>query len=374
MNLELLRRKRVKRLGIKSSKHTGQRRIFFVLDRATRRFHGDLALWTQYIEYARKESATKKLEEILTSALRMHPSKPEFWIYAAQTSLKSQEDMYAARGYMQRGLRFCKNSRILWLEYAKLEMLYIAKIAARRNILGLDGTRKIDQPRLTADDSEADMISLPVITAEDINPSLGPIEETDEAALRNLGASPALAGAIPIVIYDTAMDQFQNDDRLAGKFFELFIDFAEVSCSKKIVGHVIDHMLRSSPNSPLSWSSFLRQPVVGVPITSAEFPRGLITCLDRLKEAQSKCSDIPMLSSKAIQWMLPILEEEDVDEAVRHVLSVMLRQSIKKLRSHDNSVNLETRSRIADSLRRVGFVDEATQLQGAELTEMAIVT
>src|SRR5277367_1229970 len=40
MNLDTLRRKRVKRLGVKVTAHTGQRRIYFILDRATRKFHG----------------------------------------------------------------------------------------------------------------------------------------------------------------------------------------------------------------------------------------------------------------------------------------------------------------------------------------------
>jgi U3 small nucleolar RNA-associated protein 6 len=372
MNLEALRRKRVKRMGIKSSKHTGQRRIFFVLDRATRRFPGDLALWMQYIEYARKESATKKLEEILTSALRMHPSKPEFWIYAAQISWKSEGDMYAARGYMQRGLRFCKSSSTLWLEYARLEMLYIAKIAARRKILGLDEKRE-DQPQLTADDPEADMIILPTITAEDVNPSLQQNDEKDEVALRNLGASPALAGAIPIVIYDTAMKQFQSDNRLAEEFFELFIEFGNVPCSKRIVDHVTDHILHSSPNSSISWNCFVRQPTVGVAVTSAEFPGILATYLDRLKEAESKCSEIALLLSKVIQWILSILEEGDIDDVVKRVLSVTLRQSMSKLRTQGGSIDPDTETSVVDSLRRLGFTREAARLQGTVSTELIAV-
>ena len=95
----------------------------------------------QSIEYARKQKAHKKLSQIFTNVLRLHPTKADVWIYAAQFAMDVHADMTEARSYMQRGLRFCKNSKKMWLEYAKLEILYIAKIAARRCVLGLDGNQ-----------------------------------------------------------------------------------------------------------------------------------------------------------------------------------------------------------------------------------------
>lgn len=141
MNLELLRRKRLKRQGLKNTGHAGQRRIFLVLDRATRKFPGDLSLWMQYLDFASKQKANKKLSQVLTNLLRLHPTKPAIWIYAASNALNVKDDLTEARSYMQRGLRFCKHSKDLWLEYAKLEMLYVSKIAARSRVLGLDSAR-----------------------------------------------------------------------------------------------------------------------------------------------------------------------------------------------------------------------------------------
>ena len=57
----------MQRLGIKSKSHLGQRKIFFVLDRATRRFHGDIGLWIQYIEFAKKEGASRVLLKVFAS-------------------------------------------------------------------------------------------------------------------------------------------------------------------------------------------------------------------------------------------------------------------------------------------------------------------
>lgn len=137
INVDALRRKRVKRLGIRATAHNGQRRIFFVFDRGTRKFPGDVGLWMQSVEYARGQHSHKKVSQILTNALRLHPTKSDLWTYAAQFAMEENGDMTEARSYMQRGLRFCKNSSALWLQYAKLELVYIAKIAARRQILGV---------------------------------------------------------------------------------------------------------------------------------------------------------------------------------------------------------------------------------------------
>lgn len=140
MNLDTLRKARAKRLGIKSKSYTGQRRILLILDRATKKFHGDAALWLQYLTFARKQKSNKKVSQIITGMLRLHPTDPELWIYAADYALDERGDIIEARTLMQRGLRFCSRSKHLWSAYLKLEMIYIAKITARHQILGLDPT------------------------------------------------------------------------------------------------------------------------------------------------------------------------------------------------------------------------------------------
>ena len=43
-----------------------------------------------------------------------------------------------ARALMQQGLRNCKGSRELWLEYFRMELLYCLRLRARRQVLGID--------------------------------------------------------------------------------------------------------------------------------------------------------------------------------------------------------------------------------------------
>ncbi|WEW60473.1 U3 snoRNP protein [Emydomyces testavorans] len=315
MNLDTLRRKRIKRLAIKAPTHTGQRRIFFILDRATRKFHGDISLWMQYIEYTRKQRAHKKLSQIFTSALRLHPTEVELWICAALYALEDHADMTQARGYMQRGLRFCKNSRALWLQYAKLEMIYISRIAARHKILGLDS--KADHKKVHPHNEDIDL-DAPHLTSEDVNPTLEK-DQVDEIALETLNSTPALSGAIPIAIFDAAMKQFNDDVLLGRDFYTTFTEFGELPCSKRVMSHVVERLMECHPASAQTQICYLRLPVEGIRPTSPEFPRGLAKSLSRLKECTATDS-ANGLSEEVTKWLTPLLTTDDLDPALRQAI------------------------------------------------------
>jgi U3 small nucleolar RNA-associated protein 6 len=366
MNLDALRRKRVKRLGVKVTAHTGQRRIYFILDRATRKFHGDVGLWMQYIEYARKQKAYKKLSQVLTNVLRLHPTKPELWIYAAKYVLEEQADMTEARSYMQRGLRFCKSSKKLWLEYGKLEMIYIAKIAARRKILGLiEIKEKTDDA--TLDDPDADVIPVPALTGEDINPNLAKDDDVDQVALQNLDSTPALSGAIPIVIFDTGMKQFQNEESFGKDFYGMAAEFESVPCLPKILNHIVDALLQNSSSSYLSHMCHVQLAVVGIPILSADFPSAFSTALNRLKTHLSDPRSDAMLSRGAITWLLPIFKEENLDPGLKTVCSATIRKLVRNIAASPGIAGLEKLdiSQLATLLQEAGLAKDANILSAA---------
>ena len=339
MNLESLRRKRAKRLGVKATAHTGQRRIYFVLDRATRKFHGDVCLWMQYIDYARKQKSHKKASQILTSVLRLHPTKPELWIYAASYAYDSLGDMTEARSYMQRGLRFCKNSKDLWLEYAKLEMLYLAKISARRKILGIDQSRETAEPIPVANDRDADLLKLPTITADDINPDLQTNNPELQAALSNLDKSPALTGEIPMAIFDAAMECFK-DENLGEQFFDLVASFQGLNCSVKLLEHIVKSLLVIQAKSPATLICYIRQPVCDIEAVSPKFPRALSDALSRLK---TSIEAVPLMAGlkgttrpradllcRAMKWLLGYLDMRGLDPDVTKALSLTMKRTWNK--------------------------------------------
>lgn len=332
MNLDTLRKKRVKRLGVKALTHTGQRRIFFILERATRKFYGDIGLWLQYIEYARKQRAHKKLSQIFTNVLRLHPTEAELWIYAAQYSLQDHGDITQARSYMQRGLRFCKSSTALWLQYAKLEMIYIARIAARQRILGLDERREPKTIDHSTEDHDMDMAPLPQLTGEDINPTLER-DEPDQAALETLNSTPALSGAIPIAIFDAAMNQFGKDDNIGYDFYNMFAEFEETPCLESVLSHVVEFMTTHHPTSALAQTCFIKYPVVGIKPTSAQFPRAFSTSLIRLKEAMAKEPpfDVQQLAVKMVEWLQTLLSNDGLDPALRQAIEATVRSTERKI-------------------------------------------
>ncbi|CAI7649054.1 unnamed protein product [Penicillium bialowiezense] len=319
INLDILRKKRVKRLGIRSAGFNGQRRIFFVLDRAVRKFHGDLGLWVQYIEYARKQKAHKKLSMIFTDALRLHPTSADLWVYAAKHCLDDHGDMTQARSYMQRGVRFCQSSRVIWTQYAKLELIYIAKLVARQKILGLDEPSQKPKPVEEAglDDRDADMIALPTLTEEDINPSTEEGAEVDQVALQTLNATPALSGAIPLAIFDTATKKLNHDDRFGQEFFDMAWEFDDVPCLQKILAHIVEAMRSNKPSSPRTQICYIKFPTAGIPVTSPEFPRALGSSLARLREYTMGTD----LAVEVVNWLKPLQATEELDPSLQQVIA-----------------------------------------------------
>lgn len=368
MNLESLRKKRVKRMGIKASTHSGQRRIFFVLERATRKFHGDMGLWMQYVDFARKQKSNKKLSEILMKVLRMHPTKPALWIYAANYALEERSGINEARSYMQRGLRFCKNSKQLWFEYAKLEMIYIARIVARGQDLGRDDYLSTKAISPSADELDSNIISLPIVSENTWNSEPYFI---DQETLKSLEATPILSGAIPMAIFDGAMKQFAGDATVGETFFDIFVEFQDLPCASKILQHVVDYLLTAAPSDPAALICYIRQPVIGVQILSSDFPGAFWISLDRLRSATTvvppsrdtneTSRSRSLLSRRLIEWMLHLVRE-DLDPDIHKVISVTLQKLWSQYQldiQQDAETNKDEILSLFHELRRKGFIEMA---------------
>lgn len=319
INVEALRRKRIKRLGVKSTTHNGKRRIFFVFDRGTRKHPGDVDLWLQAIEFARKEKAYKKLQQIFTNVLRLHPRKSDLWIYAAEFAMDENGDMTEARSYMQRGLRFCKSSRTMWLEYARLEMSYIAKLQARREILGIAAGQA---PRSTESvEEDENVLQLPKLTAMDVNPdSEG--DEINNAALQNLDTTPAMSGAIPIAIFDAAMAHFQ-DPAFATDFFGMVTEYENLRACRRIADHIEATLMKDYAQDWHSQLCHVQLPVVSIPTDSPAFVSAFREVLKRLKTAKEETDTTEFVVS-AKSWLQRLLDTPDLDPAIKTVGDAVL--------------------------------------------------
>ena len=335
-NVDALRRKRTKRLAVRY-KGGGQRIIYSLYNRATRKFSGDLTLWMQYIDFARRDKAYKRLNDIFTAVARLHPTKPDIWILAATYFMDTQADMTNARSYMQRGLRFCKNSDRLWLEYAKLETIYIGKIAGRRKILGLD----VDQSKQQKgnDNEDENMLALPQITAEDINPSLQQDDGVDELALSNLASAPVLTGAIPLAIFDSAMKQFQGSPKMARDFFDMFAEFDQLFCTRDILQHVLDYLQQNSPEAIETAMCNFGMHLFGCNTADTDLAVHLRDALDLISSAiQQRPHEAETLSEVAIRRLLPLEQTcAEIDSSLQKALQGALKKHVRALESNDGS-------------------------------------
>ena len=334
INLEQLRKKRCKRMRIRdSSTHSGQARIFSIFDRATRKHPGDIALWMSYLECAREAKSTKKFRTVLTSAIRLHPTRSELWLYATRWALETESDMNGARSYMQRGTRFCTRSKDLWIEYAKLEMIYLAKIALRRQILGLDVDRSVEAREAIEQETEdsgfiasADVIAIPDFKSNALRPSMIEGVKVDAETTKDPTTTPALNGAIPLAIFDAARKQPFFCATAAEDFFDMFAAFTQVRCLPKVLQHVLDSMTELYSTDACTCNCYIRQPLIGIESTSEDFPVALGSALDRLKESIPKAKDGAELAKKTRAWIEPVLAVEELDPSIPTVLKHMLRK------------------------------------------------
>ncbi|KAG0216542.1 U3 snoRNP protein [Mortierella sp. GBA30] len=175
MNLEALRKKRRARMVSNTkqsiSDYAGPRRIYFIFKRCLIKFKGDISIWLQYINYAKKTGASRTLGKIFAQAIQLHPANEKLWILAAAWEWEENANIVAARVLLQRALRLNTTTEALWHEYFRLELVYIAKILARRQVLGIDKTEEeIEKDLLQEKEVDSDnMIVLPTVTGEEFS-------------------------------------------------------------------------------------------------------------------------------------------------------------------------------------------------------------
>jgi U3 small nucleolar RNA-associated protein 6 len=324
-SLEALRVKRCRRLEIRtSSKHTGEGRVFGILERAVNRHPGSLELWNEYLSFAKHTRATKRYRKVMTRALRMHPTKPELWVMAGQRSARNG-DMQAARGFFMRGARFCTKEPTVWLEYAKCEMEWLAKMDSRKGKKG--GAEKAIQEQAEHDDDE---IKLGDESDDDIdengrliipNPDNVVAKKVfDDETASKLKNNPALDGAIPLAIFDVSKKQPFFNAAVAEQFFNVFAIFSHVSVQTRILQHVLDAMDELYPNDASTSYCYIRQPLIGLDASTPAYPKALREILGRIKSSLATTTNSKMLSTKLRSWLEVLMSSQDLDSGIRTVL------------------------------------------------------
>lgn len=293
-----------------------------IYERGVGRHPGSGPLWREYLSYTASVKASKRWRKTMTSALRMLPTDASLWIMAGRRSAING-DIAAARGFFMRGCRFCTTDCSLWIEYARCEMEWLAKMEDKKSKSktkeAIPARRPADDDELRLDDSDdegedEDGIILP-------EPTRAQAKVIDTAAAQQLAASnPALDGAIPIAIFDISRKQTFFKPDVAERFFLMLAPFRALPAHKRIAQHVLDTLTSKFPNDPATASCLIRQPIAGVSPLTADFPRGLREVLPRLTQYLAASSDREALVRKTEAWIDECMAVEGLDEALKTVL------------------------------------------------------
>ncbi|KAM0634940.1 hypothetical protein ACHAPW_002243 [Verticillium nonalfalfae] len=327
ISLDALRVKRCERLKIRhvASQHATQARVLAIYERAVTKRPASKELWLDYLTYTERIRATKRWRRTMTRALRLMPRDAELWVLAGRRAAKNG-DMGTARGYFMRGCRFCTVDGGLWIEYARCEMEWLAKMERNRKDSKKGGRVG---PLAGEQVAEGDAIMFNVgdddLNDEDEGTAIMPEPEAeepvfDEKTASTLERNPAMDGAIPMAIFNIARKQPFFNDATAELFFDLFAVFTKVSAQSVLIQHVLAAMQEDHQTAASTWGCYTRFPLVGINPYTADFPRGLREALSRLKVGLEATSESTMLKTKTIAWIEPILGLENLDAGIRVVL------------------------------------------------------
>lgn len=117
-------------------------RVNLIFSRAVKRFRGDADLWLRYVRHLLDNGSTRSAGKVLARALAFCASNENVWLAAISFHFDTCGDTRGARAIAQRALRAMPDSALVWLEYFRLELYYLARLTARRIATGssLDGS------------------------------------------------------------------------------------------------------------------------------------------------------------------------------------------------------------------------------------------
>lgn len=310
------------------------------------RHPASVPIWRAYLDFAAKTRASRRWRKIAARALRMHPREAGLWSLAGRRAARNG-DMDNARSYFMRGCRFCTAEPELWVEYARSEMEWLAKIQARKErastkdgdggngrevahsipeTVDADGNVMFDED--SDEEVDEDGLILPDPDAEFKKDKRKTV--FNDKAVEKLENNPALDGAIPMAIFDIAKKQHFFDAPAAEAFFDVFVTFTGVPSQQKVTQHVLNSMLSSYPSHPSTQSCLVRQPLVGIEPHTAAYPKALRESLSRLKAGLETTEEKSELAARTLAWIEPTLALEDLDSGIRTVLE----HTKRKIESH----------------------------------------
>lgn len=136
--LELIKKRRV-RIGYHFKREDIEfpiiQRINSVCRRATSRWQEDVQLWLSHIAFCKKWGTKAQLSKVFSSMLAVHPDKPNLWIMAAKCEMEDINSSESARHLFLRALRFHPESKKVYQEYFRMELMHAEKLRKQQEEL-----------------------------------------------------------------------------------------------------------------------------------------------------------------------------------------------------------------------------------------------
>uniref|UniRef100_A0A674EQ66 UTP6 small subunit processome component n=1 Tax=Salmo trutta TaxID=8032 RepID=A0A674EQ66_SALTR len=110
-------------------------RINNIFRRATTKWKDDVQLWLSHIAFCKKWNTQGELSKVFSSMLAIHPEKPALWIMAAKSELEDRNSSESARHLFLRALRFHPESKKVYQEYFRMELLHTEKLRKQQKKL-----------------------------------------------------------------------------------------------------------------------------------------------------------------------------------------------------------------------------------------------
>lgn len=241
LKLDALRAARKERLGIEKMSlgdMAGIKRVHGIFDKVLFKHSGSVELWLQYVAFCKKEGSSRVLSNIFSRALQVHPRSAEIWIEAASYEFAVNLNVDSARLLMQRAIRLNSHSQKLWLEYFRLELLYVQKLSVRRQVLRLD----------EADEKPVDNDATVLIDELPEERDAEKEEVSEEMQAKMNARKLVLAGAIAKIVYTNAIAAISDDVAFRLKFVEIR-DLFGVHVAAELSGFILQNCVETFPSS-----------------------------------------------------------------------------------------------------------------------------
>lgn len=366
MNLEKLRRKRYNRLSKVSglintkpliSDWAGVRRILFILDRGTRRYPAEVELWAQYLKFAKSNGAIKIIYKVYSRLLQLQPRNVDAWLSAAKYEFETNANAKGARSLFQRAIRLNPDSFELWFSYTQFELTYVARLLARRKVLGLITEKqqmenmKNDESQLqkllektNVDDNDFNLDTIELPSGEDMKEELHQLPEADMNMLGNPETNPALRGDVALTVFDLSIPELiknlPQSVNISDRVFQIchrflnLIDMYDDLNRDYLYSHVLQYLQTQYPDDFRTLLIDITLPIRTTSVKSSDLSNLLQLSVNKFRAYKLKLNiDKEQLTKLFInylqtQYLSNIQDEEGQDEAP---IVELIRAIIKKL-------------------------------------------